>query len=116
MSPIRFDLELDLDAASDELSGRVRIDAVASERVQTIWLNARGPSISQATVTANGKRWVATAIPYPDDEMLGLLLPRAVGPGPVRIDIAYVAPVSSTDVSRRVSPARPRQPLPLHSV
>jgi cytosol alanyl aminopeptidase len=88
--PRLYTLDLTLDPAKPLLPGHVEIDAVLSEAVRTIHMNAKDLTVRRAWIEAAGKRSDAHAR-LREGEFLDLDLDRAISPGPIRIVVDFTA-------------------------
>ena len=97
-APVSYRATLDLDPAKDSFSGAIAIQLAVRKPVETLWLNAIKIQVKEATATAGGKSWKATAIPGGDD-FLGLKFDSPLPAGAAELRIAYTAEVRHGDSS-----------------
>src|SRR6185369_10308513 len=87
---------LAVDPDAERFSGTITIDVRLASRTRVIWLNARNLTIEQAAAAASGEALAATTrLEKPD--LLGVVLPRELGPGDAQLTLRYTGAVSSTD-------------------
>lgn len=85
--PVGYRLNLTIRPERPVFAGAVEIDVFLSKTTRQVWLNAKDLTVSSASITAGGGR--QAAVVTVQDELLGLALDRAVGPGNAQIMIAY---------------------------
>ena len=95
--PTQYSLELALDPAAEEFTGRIAIDARIERATTQIWLHGKGLTIDRATIVAGGVTQDVTATAH--GEFLLLTAPASIAAGPATITIEYrgIAPVSMSD-------------------
>jgi len=93
--PLRNEVELTINPASDTLKGRIAIDLELRANVSEVRLNALGIVPSEATWRFAGQSTPVAWRGTPDEQLV-FALPQPAGPGAARIEIAYSAPVSDT--------------------
>ncbi|MBC7928880.1 MAG: M1 family peptidase, partial [Bryobacteraceae bacterium] len=91
--PLKYSLDLSLDPARKDYTGRVMIEVEVKKPTPVIWLNSTGLKLTKATV---GKQ-TATVIPG-GTEFAGLRLPTPPRIGKTRIDIEFAGLFSQNDV------------------
>jgi alanyl aminopeptidase len=94
--PLRYEAELTVDPARDTFSGAIRIDVEVSSATEVLWLNGRKLKVHKAQVE-QGSTSVDAAVIDRHEGLLGLVLPRPLGPGPATLRLVYEGVVSSTD-------------------
>ncbi|BDG01684.1 M1 family metallopeptidase [Anaeromyxobacter oryzae] len=91
--PVRYALRLELDPARDAgFRGQVEIQVVLDRPRQTVWLHGNALRVTAAAVVAGAERLPATWRQVTPSGVARLDLPRAVGPGPVTLRLAWEAP------------------------
>jgi len=98
VAPLRYEATLELDPAKDSFSGAITIQATVRKPVKTLWLNATKIQVKEATATAGGTSWKATAVPGGDD-FLGLKFDSPIPAGTAEIHIGYTGEVRHGDSS-----------------
>lgn len=86
--PVLHRAELEIDPALAQYSGRMRIEVQVAQPVTRLWVNAKGLSVLEAAVEADGRRLRADARAV-DDEFLVLEMGEEVAAGRALIDIRY---------------------------
>ncbi len=89
VEPHRYELRLAPDLEAATFSGEVRIEATAHEPVATLALHGAELTVSSAEVIVDGTPQAVTATVDEATERIDLVLPTAVGPGPVVIVITF---------------------------
>lgn len=92
--PTRAALELTVDPREETFSGRAAIDVELPEATSFIWLNATELELTSAGATAGGDAVTARVVPGGED-FVGLAFARPVGPGGVRLELAWRARLDS---------------------
>lgn len=85
--PLDYALHFDIDPAQESFTGTANITVQLDTARTSIWLHARGLSVSQATV--NGA--LARFTQVDDDGMARLAIDTPVGPGAVDVKLAWSA-------------------------
>jgi alanyl aminopeptidase len=98
VAPIKYQAALDLDPAQTPFSGVITIQAEVRKPVETLWLNASKILVKEASATAAGKTYKATAVPGGDD-FLGLKFDSPLPAGKAEIRISYTGEVRHGDSS-----------------
>ncbi|HXE61946.1 MAG TPA: M1 family metallopeptidase [Bryobacteraceae bacterium] len=88
VQPVRYKAELNLDTAKDTFTGTITIQLQIEKPVQTLWLNQKKLSLSNAALTARGRTQKAKAIAG-GDEFVGLVFDAPLVPGPAELKIDY---------------------------
>jgi cytosol alanyl aminopeptidase len=88
-APRRQSIDLTIVPEQDTFTGEVAIDIDVRQPTSILWLNAKEIEVREASIEAGGARQTATRVPARSDEFLGLSVPRAIGPGPAVVRIAY---------------------------
>ncbi len=91
--PLRYALTLEIVPSRTGFAGRVAIDLVLDRPRETLYLHARGLRGREVTVTppdAEPRR--GTLAQVNDSGLAAVRLRQPVGPGPVRLEIAFDAP------------------------
>jgi alanyl aminopeptidase len=91
VEPLAEAVELNLNPATDDFSGRVRVDVVVNRPVTTFRLNALGPVLTSASLTDLSGRalpltWAVTEADY---GLITLTAPSAIPPGTYSLAIAF---------------------------
>jgi len=86
--PVSYRLDLTLIPDQDTFTGAVDIDLDVQKPANTIWLNSRGLTLDEATLTVAGHPQAATIEPGGQD-FAGFALPAAIPAGRARLRIAY---------------------------
>ncbi|WP_041453913.1 M1 family metallopeptidase [Anaeromyxobacter dehalogenans] len=96
--PVRYALDLEVvPAREDGIRGRAEIAVVLERPLARIWLHARDLAVSEVTVEqAGGERVPGRLTQVHPSGVARLDLPRAVGPGPATIRLAWSAPWGPT--------------------
>ena len=91
--PVAQGVELTLDPARDDFSGRVLIDLLANEPFTAFRLHAEGPAFTTATLTAaDGEVTTLTAeITHARQGLVTLTAPRQLGMGNYKLSIDFTA-------------------------
>jgi alanyl aminopeptidase len=95
--PRRYSLELTIDPDRDSYAGTVRIDVDLIRPASTIWLNATGLTISEATAQTAARTWPLRTNLI-DDDFLELDLGSRVAAGRVELTLKYQAPLADKAV------------------
>jgi cytosol alanyl aminopeptidase len=98
VAPVHYQATLDLDPAKSSFSGAIAIQIAVRKPVETLWLNATKIQVKEATASAGGKSWKATAIPGGDD-FLGLRFDSPLPAGAADLHVSYTAEVRHGDSS-----------------
>lgn len=98
ISPTHYQATLDLDPAKPSFSGTIAIEVAIRKAAQTVWLNANKIKVLEASATAAGKTWKATAVPGGDD-FVGLRFLSPVPSGAAELRIRYTGEVRHGDSS-----------------
>ena len=93
--PTAYAVELSIDPARDDFKGSVVIDLKLEKKTSFLWLNATGLSVTKASATVSDHTVNVAAAPGGDDFM-GFTFAKPVGPGPVRLTVAYTGKLDRT--------------------
>jgi alanyl aminopeptidase len=91
--PLRQSIELRIDPAKDPFEGSTEIEVVLPSATTLLWLNASGLEVSEAGFTFGGTKGRARARVEPPD-FVGLVFPRAIGPGQARLRVSFHGVIS----------------------
>jgi alanyl aminopeptidase len=94
-APAAYRLELRIDPARPVFEGAVRIDVDLRKPLSTIWLNATGIDVAEASVESGGRILAARAVAA-GGEFLSLDIGEAAGPGRAVLAIRYRAKFSES--------------------
>jgi cytosol alanyl aminopeptidase len=86
--PTSYDVDLTLDPARQDFSGRISIALELRRPADHLWLNAHEIAVDAAWLSLGRERLPAWASPAGKDYLL-VRFPTAVGPGPARLTIDY---------------------------
>jgi alanyl aminopeptidase len=86
--PLRYDVELTLDPASEDFAGTIGIELELAAPTRVLWLNADEIEVQSATFDAGGAKIAAKPISE-HKGFLGLEVERPVAAGRARLQIAY---------------------------
>lgn len=91
VEPVAQAVELDLDPAKDDFSGRVRINLVVHEATSSFRLHALEPVITAAVLTGPAGRGVplAHAVTAPGHGLVTFTAPAPLAPGAYVLEIAF---------------------------
>ncbi len=95
--PRKYSVELTIDPDRDSYQGTVRIDVDLIKPASTIWLNAVGLTISEATAQSPLRTWALRTNPVGND-FLELDLGSRVPAGRVQLTLKYQAPLADKAV------------------
>jgi len=98
VAPTSYALELILDPAKDDFSGLISIQIDVRQPVRTIWLNAAGISVAEASTKRAGKTITAHAAPSGED-FLAVEFPTDIPKGAAELTIRYRAKLHQKDAS-----------------
>lgn len=98
VAPTSYRAQLSLDPAKPTFSGSIAIQVDVKQPVETIWLNASGITVQEASFEAAGKTMTAKAEPNGAD-FLGLHFDSQVPAGPGEIRIRYTGEIRQQDSS-----------------
>jgi alanyl aminopeptidase len=93
-APLSYDLRLEVNPDEPLFRGRVEITTKLANQTDVIWLHAVGLTISSATFRDGAYTGVLTTLPG-TEEMVGLRLDRAAGPGEITLVFAYTGKLGS---------------------
>ena len=94
--PRSYELRLDVDPeASDEYRGEVRIAVELGAARRSIELHAADLRVSRARVETTRGGLAARVAAHPKTETVSLVLPHAIGPGPVTLAIPFAGKLRS---------------------
>jgi alanyl aminopeptidase len=82
--PRRYAIDLTITPSADTFRGLATIDLDLKRSTSILWLNGKDLVVGAATLSGMPARAVAAG-----GEFLGFALPRAVGPGPARLQVRY---------------------------
>src|SRR3974390_3350602 len=88
VSPTRYRAELNLDPDKPQFSGTIQIGLNVQKPLETLWLNATGIAVEEASMTAAGKTWTAKASTSGTD-FLGLQFDAPIPAGLADLRIQY---------------------------
>jgi len=94
--PIEVAADLALDPARPDFRGTVAIQVQLARPTRHIWLHGKDIAIARAAVQPERGAAIA-ATPTLRGELLGLALPRAIGPGRAALRIEYTGQLSARD-------------------
>jgi alanyl aminopeptidase len=94
--PVRHDVELTLDPASEDFTGRIDIELELAAPTSVVWLNQEELEVASAVFTANGKTIDARTVYAPKD-YLALVTPTPIGPGRATVSIKYAGKMHRND-------------------
>jgi alanyl aminopeptidase len=86
--PTHEDVDLEIDPASEDFTGRVAIELDVLAPTKLLWLNADEITVDEAAITAGGRRLAATPI-TPRKDYLGLRLATELPAGKATVAIRY---------------------------
>lgn len=91
--PVAQSVELTLDLAKDDFSGRVLVDLQAAQAFTSFRLHAEGPVISQATLTASDGESIPlqVAVTNAKHGLVTMTAPRELGRGSYRLTAVFAA-------------------------
>ena len=98
VAPTSYRVELTLDPAKETFSGQISIRIDIKKPVGTIWLNANGISVSEASLQISDKTMAAKASQGGDD-FLSLDFPSQINVGSGELNIHYTGKVRLKDSS-----------------
>ena len=87
--PVHYTLELQLDPDQPRFAGTAAIEVALAAPRAVIWLHGHDLAVSAASVKAGSETLPAKWEQVNDDGVVKLTLPRAVGPGPATIEVAW---------------------------
>lgn len=92
--PTRYTLTLAIAPAQDRFTGVAEIDVRLSERRSSIWIHGQNLSVGEVSATESGREPITGHWVEVDGEqgIARIDLDRAVGPGSVRLHLAWSAP------------------------
>jgi cytosol alanyl aminopeptidase len=94
--PLRNRVELRIDPAQAEFTGRIEIDARVADATPLFWLNADGLRIERAEVAVGDERWPLQVLARPE-RVVGFRAQRPLPVGEVRIGIEYAGKIDSIE-------------------
>jgi alanyl aminopeptidase len=101
VTPLSYNLTLELDPSSDSFKGRVAITLSVAQPTAQIWLHAVDLKLARAMVAIGGRAAPVTLLAGGERwQMRGFGLPRAVGPSDGRIVLAIEYTGHVADMSR----------------
>jgi cytosol alanyl aminopeptidase len=86
--PLRYDVELTLDPASEDFAGTIGIELELAAPTRVLWLSAEEIEVQSATFDAGGAKVAARPISQ-HEGFLGLEVERPLAAGRARLQIAY---------------------------
>ncbi len=91
VEPVAQAVDLDLDPARDDFTGRVRVNLVVHEAVTSFRLHALEPVITAAMLTDTAGRGVplAHAVTEPEQGLVTLTAPAPLAPGAYVLELAF---------------------------
>jgi alanyl aminopeptidase len=98
VAPTSYALELTLNPAKDDFTGIISIHLDVRQPVRTIWLNAAGISVAEASLKRAGKTITAHAAPSGED-FLGIEFASEIPKGAAELTIRYRAKLHQEDAS-----------------
>jgi len=96
--PTSYTVELRVVPNEDEFSGRIEIAVRVNEPVQTVWLNATELAISEAYLTAGGRKATAKTEPGGRD-FVGLAFDQPLRTGAARLHLVYRGKINRQDLN-----------------
>ena len=98
VTPSRYALTMAIAPGQERFTGVAEIDVRVSERTRSIWIHGQGLEVSEVRATESGRqpiagRWEAVDA---DEGVARIVLERAIGPGEVRLHLAWSAPFDTT--------------------
>src|SRR5262245_39457784 len=94
--PLRNRVELRIDPAQEEFTGRIEIDARVAAPTALFWLNAERLRIERAEVTVGTERWPLEVLARPE-RVVGLRAERPLPAGEVRVAIDYAGKIDAVE-------------------
>ncbi len=94
VSPLAYDVRLEVDPDKESFSGRVEIRTRLVRAVSVIWLHAVDLEIASARIRSGGQIAVAIPTAPTQDQMIGLQLSAPLGPGEVVLEIEFTGHTS----------------------
>src|SRR6185312_3882946 len=88
VQPVRYRAELSLDTAKDTFSGTITVDLQVAKPLQTLWLNQKKLSVTNAVLTVRGRAQKTKSIAGGDD-FVGLAFDAPLPPGSAELKIDY---------------------------
>ncbi len=98
VAPQHYSLNLTVAPDQDTFTGAVDIDLNFKDASSVLWLNADKLTVSDATLTVNGRTISAKVLPQPKD-LVGFSFERPVGPGPAKLHVNYQGEISRKDMA-----------------
>lgn len=92
--PLGYDLRLEVDPGKESFQGSVEIRVRLEVATTVVWLHAVDLEIASARIRIGAASEVAIPTPRTAEQMIGLQLGRAIGPGEVVITLAYTGHTS----------------------
>jgi alanyl aminopeptidase len=86
--PLRYDVELTIDPASEDFAGTIVTELELAAETRVLWLNAEEIAVESATFEAGGGAIAAKAISQ-HKKFLGLAVERPLPPGRAKLTIRY---------------------------
>ena len=98
VAPTSYKAELTLDPAKESFSGMISIKIDVKQPVKTIWLNAAGITVSEASLRIGGQAMTPKAVPS-GEEFMSFEFPSEVPVGSGVLTIQYTGKVRQKDSS-----------------
>ncbi len=97
VTPKKHTIELTIDPALDSFTGSARIEVELNKPANLLWVNAKGLTPEEASVTWQGRtiRAQASAV---GGEFIGLELDSSIGPGLATISIRYAGKLDAAAI------------------
>jgi alanyl aminopeptidase len=100
VAPLRYAVELTIDADTPSFRGAIEIDVELREATRVVWLDAARLAVATARVELpDGGNVPATTTTAGSDDHVALVLPRPIGPGRARLHLEYGGEISDKEVS-----------------
>jgi cytosol alanyl aminopeptidase len=94
--PLRYDVELTIDPATEQFAGKIAIDLDVREATSVIWLNQEDLTLARAEVTLADRK-VAARVVSPIKDFVAIVTPEPLPIGRARLAIDYTGTMKRDD-------------------